>query len=168
LQGRYNVREFRPEDLDAIVNINKVCLPENYSPVFFLEHHYEDPRIFLVAEVDGKVAGYNMCRVEFGVSNLKTAFARKGHVISIAVMQDYRRIGIGRRLMEMGMQRVKESGATEMFLEVRVSNNSAIELYRSLGFKVAKVAEGYYRDGENAYLMVADLSNLKVPGAAMS
>lgn len=168
LQGKYTIREFKPEDLDAIVNINKVCLPENYSPAFFLEHYYEDPRIFLVAEVDGRVVGYNMCRIEFGMSNLRTAFARKGHVISIAVIQDHRGKGIGRRLMEIGMQRLREGGATEMFLEVRISNNPAIELYRILGFKAAKVAEGYYRDGENAYLMVANLSNLNMPGSASS
>ena len=168
MQGKYSIREFRPEDLEAVVNINKVCLPENYSPTFFLEHHYEDPRIFLVAEADGKVVGYNMCRIEFGMSNLRTAFARKGHVISIAVLQDYRRIGIGRRLVEVGMQRVKERGATEMYLEVRVSNNPAIELYRKLGFKAAKIAEGYYRDGENAYMMVVDLSGLNTPSFASS
>jgi len=166
LQGKYTIREFRPEDLEDVVNINKVCLPENYSPTFFLEHHYEDPKIFLVAEADGKVVGYTMCRIEFGMSNLRTAFARKGHVISIAVLQDYRGMGIGRRLMEVGMQRVKEGGATEMFLEVRVSNNPAIELYRKLGFKAARIAEGYYRDGENAYMMVVDLSGLNVPGSA--
>ena len=164
MQGKYTIREFRPEDLEAVVNINKVCLPENYSPTFF--HHYEDPRVFLVAEADGEAVGYNMCRIEFGMSNLRTAFARKGHVISIAVLQDHRGMGIGRRLMEVGMQRVKEGGATEMYLEVRVSNNQAIELYRKLGLKVAKIAEGYYRDGENAYMMVVDLSGLNVPGSA--
>jgi len=166
LQGKYTIREFRPEDLETVVNINKVCLPENYSPAFFLEHHYENPRIFLVAEADGKVVGYYMCRIEFGMSNLRTAFARKGHVISIAVLQDHRGMGIGRRLMEVGMQRVKEGGATEMYLEVRVSNNPAIELYRKLGFKASRIAEGYYRDGENAYMMVVDLSGLSAPGSA--
>lgn len=168
MQEKYTIREFKPEDLDAIININKVCLPENYSPVFFLEHYYENPRIFLVAEVDGRVVGYNMCRIEFGLSNLRTAFSRKGHVISIAVMRDYRRMGIGHGLMQIGMQRVKEDGATEIFLEVRVSNNPAIDLYKILGFKSVKVAEGYYRDGENAYLMVADLSKLNISSSASS
>ncbi|MGQ9759171.1 MAG: ribosomal protein S18-alanine N-acetyltransferase [Candidatus Methanomethylicaceae archaeon] len=154
----YVIREFKPSDIDAVIMINKTCLPENYSPAFFLEHHYENPRVFLVAEVEGNVVGYNMCRIEFGISNFRTAFTKRGHVISIAVMRDYRKKGIGYNLMVEGMKRVHESGANEIYLEVRVSNKPAIELYKKLGFKASKIIEGYYRDGEDAYLMVKDLS----------
>ncbi|MEJ5293415.1 MAG: ribosomal protein S18-alanine N-acetyltransferase [Candidatus Methanosuratincola sp.] len=154
---KLTVREFRPEDLEAVVMINKVCLPENYSPDFFMEHHWENPRIFLVAQVGEKVVGYNMCRIEFGISNIKRDFAKKGHVISIAVLEGYRGIGIGQKLMEEGMKNVKESGASEIYLEVRQSNLPAIQLYRKLGFRAVRVLEGYYRDGENAYMMVANL-----------
>ena len=161
MQEYITIREFKQEDLDAVMTINKVCLPENYSSAFYLEHFNENPRCFLVAEVNGKIVGYNMCRIEFGVSNLKTAFARKGHVISIAVMEEQRGKGIGHRLMEMGMHRIKEAGANEMYLEVRISNGNAIGLYRKLAFRAAKLLEGYYRDGENAYLMVTDLSNVR-------
>ncbi|MBC7127146.1 MAG: ribosomal protein S18-alanine N-acetyltransferase [Candidatus Methanosuratincola petrocarbonis] len=154
---KFTVREFRPEDLESVIMINKVCLPENYSPDFFMEHHWENPRIFLVAQVGEKVVGYNMCRIEFGISNIKRDFAKKGHVISIAVLEGYRGMGIGQRLMEDGMKNVRESGASEIYLEVRQSNLPAIQLYRKLGFRAVRVLEGYYRDGENAYLMVANL-----------
>lgn len=152
------IREFKPEDLDAVVRINKVCLPENYSPSFFMDHYYENPRIFIVAVVEGEVVGYSMCRLEFGVSLLKTAFARKGHVISIAVMQAHRGKKIGLALMESSLQRVKAEGASEMYLEVRVSNNVAVELYKKLGLAAIQVSEGYYRDGESAYVMAKDLT----------
>jgi len=155
---KVTIREFKQEDLDAVIMINKVCLPENYSSSFFLEHFFENPKCFIVAEADGKIIGYNMCRVEFGVSYIRTAFAKKGHVISIAVLDDYRGRGIGNQLMVVGMQRVKEAGASEMYLEVRVSNTNAISLYRRLGFRAVKILEGYYRDGESAYLMAIDLS----------
>ncbi|MEN3035407.1 MAG: ribosomal protein S18-alanine N-acetyltransferase [Candidatus Methanosuratincola sp.] len=154
---KFTVREFRPEDLESVITINKACLPENYSPDFFMEHHWENPRIFLVAQAGDKVVGYNMCRIEFGFSNIRRDFAKKGHVISIAVLEDYRGMGIGQRLMEEGMKNVRESGASEIYLEVRQSNLPAIQLYRKLGFRAVRVLEGYYRDGENAYLMVANL-----------
>jgi ribosomal-protein-alanine N-acetyltransferase len=77
-------------------------------------------------------------------------------VISIAVMEEHRGKGIGRALMEGGIEGVKASGASEMYLEVRVSNNPAIELYIKLGFNKVKTSEGYYRDGENAFIMVKD------------
>lgn len=154
----FEMREFKPDDLDAVVKINKICLPENYSPSFFMDHYYENPKIFLVAAVDGEVVGYSMCRIEFGVSNLKTAFARKGHEISIAVMQEHRGKRIGMSLMEASLQRVKTEGASEMYLEVRVSNNPAVELYKKLGFSADRISEGYYRDGESAYIMTKDLT----------
>jgi len=154
----FEIREFRPEDLDAVVRVNKICLPENYSPSFFMDHYYENPRIFIVATVDSEIIGYSMCRLEFGVSNLKRAFARKGHVISIAVMQAHRGKKIGLALMEASLQRVKTEGASEIYLEVRVSNNAAVELYKKLGMVVSQVSEGYYRDGESAYIMVKDLT----------
>jgi ribosomal-protein-alanine N-acetyltransferase len=154
----FDTREFKPDDLDAVARINKICLPENYSPSFFMDHYYENPRIFLVAVVDGGIIGYSMCRIEFGVSNLKTAFAHKGHVISIAVMQEHRGRGIGMSLMDVSLQRVKAEGASEMYLEVRVSNNPAVELYKKLGFAADRISEGYYRDGESAYIMTKDLT----------
>lgn len=154
---KFTVREFRPEDLESVIMINKVCLPENYSPEFFIEHHWENPRIFLVAQVGEKVVGYNMCRIEFGISNTRRDFAKKGHVISIAVLEGYRGIGIGRKLMEEGMKNMSGSGASEIYLEVRQSNLPAIQLYRKLGFRAVRILEGYYRDGESAFLMVANL-----------
>lgn len=152
------IREFRPADLSDVVSINRTCLPENYAPSFFLEHHYENPRIFLVAEADGKVVGYAMCRMEFGLSNFKKMFARKGHVISLAVLENYRRRGVGYALMQEAIKNMAESGASEVYLEVRVSNAQAISLYKKLGFTTVRVISGYYADGEDAYLMAVNLA----------
>jgi len=156
-KAEFIIREFKPTDLNDVVSINRKCLPENYAPSFFLEHHYENPKIFLVAEVDGKIAGYVMCRMEFGLSNFKKMFARKGHVISLAVLDEYRRRGIGYALMKEAMKNMAESGASEVYLEVRVSNHPAISLYKKLGFKPVKVINRYYADGEDAYLMAVEL-----------
>jgi len=153
----YIIREFKPEDLDAVVKINRICLPENYPPSFFLEHYYENPKIFLVAEINGNIIGYNMCRLEFGLSNISERLVKKGHIISIAVMEEFRRRGIGSKLIEEALKRLKECGASEVYLEVRISNYPAITLYRKMGFKAVRIIEGYYRDGEGAYLMVKEL-----------
>ena len=159
-QRGFTIREFKPTDLNDVVSINRRCLPENYVPSFFLEHHYENPRIFLVAEVDGKIAGYVMCRMEFGLSNFKKMFARKGHVISLAVLDEYRRRGIGYALMKQALKNLSESGASEVYLEVRVSNHPAISLYKKLGFRPVRVISRYYADGEDAYLMAVELGEV--------
>ncbi|MEM3616278.1 MAG: GNAT family N-acetyltransferase, partial [Candidatus Methanomethylicia archaeon] len=108
---------------------------------------------FLVAEIYGKIAGYIMCRVEYGLSSFKFALTKKGHVISIAVLPEYRRRGIGYSLMVKGMEALKNYGATEVYLEVRVSNYPAIRLYEKLNYTIVNRIQGYYADGEDAYVM---------------
>jgi len=67
-------------------------------------------------------------------------------------------IGVVRRLMEMLEKLFTEKGALEARLEVRVSNEAAISLYRSLGYTIAGIYRGYYSDGEDAYIMIKTLS----------
>ncbi|MEM1764016.1 MAG: GNAT family N-acetyltransferase, partial [Candidatus Jordarchaeales archaeon] len=65
--------------------------------------------------------------------------------------------GIGRMLLERGLQAMRKYGAEEAVLEVRVSNEPAISLYKKIGFVVVKTIKGYYHDGEDAYLMCKKL-----------
>jgi ribosomal-protein-alanine N-acetyltransferase len=48
-------------------------------------------------------------------------------------------------------------GAEAVYLEVRVSNKEAISLYKKLGFEEVRIVKEYYRDGEDAYVMVKKL-----------
>ena len=153
----YRIREFKADDLDSVVAINRACLPENYPPFFFLMIYRNCPKGFLVAEYNGKVVGYVMSRVEFGFSYFGAGAISKGHIISIAVLPEYRRKGIATALMLGAMKALKEYGAKECFLEVRVSNLPAISLYRKLGFQIVQRVPAYYRDGEDAYVMAAVL-----------
>ena len=152
------MRRAREDDLTSVMNINYACLPENYALYFFQELYQKYPKTFLVGEVDGFVEGYIMCRIEFGFSEIKKLnLVKKGHVVSIAVMPDYRKMGIGKALLQEAFKAMVEYGASEAFLEVRIGNNEAINLYKKLGLNVVKTLEYYYRDGENAYLMALDL-----------
>lgn len=155
------LKEFEMNELDDVIRINRAVLPENYPAYFFVEHHIQFPKAFLVAKVNDKTVGYVMSRVEFGLSNLRRGIlARKGHIISIGVLPQYRRIGIGYNLMVRAMRAMKRFyNATEVYLEVRVSNKPAISLYEKLGYKVVSVAKGYYHDGEDAYIMAMSLDN---------
>jgi len=157
----YIIREFKPEDLSAVVNINRRCLPENYPPFFFMEHYRNYPKAFLVAEMGGEVVGYVMCRVEYGLSNLRLGLTRKGHIISIAVMPWARRRGIGKSLMIKALRALKEHyRVDEYYLEVRVSNGPAITLYEKLGFRKVRILKHYYLDNEDAYLMAMEAEKI--------
>ena len=72
----------------------------HYSDYFFLSLLKEIPEAFLVAAYKDKIVGYIMCKIEFGFSNFrKLGFVKKGHVVSIAVLEEHRGNGIGEALM---------------------------------------------------------------------
>jgi len=138
--------------------INRTCLPENYTSFFFLDLYRRFPLTFLVAEEDEEIVGYIMCRIETGLPNFGFfGLIKKGHVVSIAVMPKHRRKGIGCMLMKEAMKNMEKYNAKECFLEVRVSNQPAINLYKKLGFQIVKTITHYYMDGEDAYLMARKL-----------
>jgi len=160
----YRIRGFRSDDLDTVMEINAETLPENYSTFFYRDLYRRFPETFLVAEADGAIQGYMMCRIERGLSKLKSLRpAKQCHVVSIAVKEPYRRRGIASELMTVVMERAKENyGANECFLEVRVSNDAAINLYEKLGFSKVKRNYGYYIDGEDAWVMAAPIDGMQV------
>ena len=152
----FKLREFKPKDLQSVVSINWKCLPENYSSQFFLELYEHYPKSFIVVEADGQIVGYIMCRIETGISEFKRpifGIAKKGHIVSIAVLSEYRRCGIATELINQAMRRMLEYGATECYLEVRKTNDAAVNLYKKLGFEILRKISGYYYDGEDAYVM---------------
>jgi len=158
LQKMFMLRPFKPSDLEAVMHINQTCLPENYSSFFFIELHKRFPYTFIVAEEKNKIVGYIMCRMETGLPNLGfLGLVRKGHVVSIAVLPEHRRKGVGHSLMREAMQNMERYKAKECYLEVRVSNNPAIKLYKKLGFQIVKTIPSYYIDGEDAYVMARRL-----------
>ena len=134
-------------------------LPEHYSDYFFESLLRELPEAFIVAEVDDKVIGYIMCKIEFGFSNFrKLGFVKKGHVVSVAVFDQHRGKGIGKALMLEAINGVLSRKSDEIYLEVRVSNTQAIRMYQRLGFQIKSRLRSYYRDGEDAYLMALEFS----------
>jgi len=154
----YSLRRFNPADLEAVININRICLPENYAPYFFTDTYNTLPDGFIVAELQERVVGYIMCRLEHGFSDLKRLrFAKKAHIISVAVMPDYRKLGIGTALAEQVSSALSAMNADECFLEVRTTNDPAITLYRKLGYQVTRTIPRYYFDGSDAYVMTRTL-----------
>ena len=85
--GDYVIRRCEGSDLQAVIDINIAALPEHYSDYFFESILRELPEAFIVAELNGKIVGYIMCKIEFGFSNFRNlGFVKKGHVVSFAVL----------------------------------------------------------------------------------
>lgn len=155
--GDYIIRRAEPGDLIGVMEINLKTLPEHYSDYFYESLLTELPEAFLVAEYAGKLVGYIMCKTEYGFSNFKKlGFVKKGHVVSVAVLEEHRKKGIGGAIVEEAIKGIKEKKCDELYLEVRCSNNEAVRLYEKLGFSIKQRLKSYYRDGEDAFLMAIE------------
>jgi [ribosomal protein S18]-alanine N-acetyltransferase len=145
LQNTFKLQKFAMNDLEAVVHINHACLPENYTDIFFVDLYRRYPETLI---------GYIMCRIEIGLSNLGLGgLVKKGHVVSVAVLPEHRRKGIGETLVMKAMEGMKLYGAKQCYLEVRVTNDDAVNLYKKLKFEVTRTIHGYYADGEDAFVM---------------
>ena len=101
--------------------------------------------IALVAELDGSVAGILVGR----------AAADEFEILNLAVGKEWRRRGMGARLVEAALDRARSTGTKQVYLEVRASNRPAIALYEGIGFRECGRRPNYYRDpDEDAVLLV--------------
>lgn len=79
------------------------------------------------------------------------------HIANFAVSPAYRRIGMGKYLLAKSLKHIRDTGGKQVFLEVRVSNIPAQNLYRQLGFRLLHIRKRYYQNnGEDAYIFHID------------
>ncbi len=90
--------------------------------------------------------------------------ADEATLMDIGVDAQFRGQGLGRALLTRVLQRCHQAGMQTLWLEVRVSNAAAIELYRSAGFSLIERRKGYYvaEDGKEDALIMC----LKLPEAS--
>ncbi len=151
------IRRIDTSDLISIMEINMKTLPEHYSDYFYESLLAELPEAFLIAEKGSTNIGYIMSKSEFGFSNFKKlGFVKKAHLVSVAVLEQFRNNGIGSALVEESIKAVQDKQCDEFYLEVRCSNNKAVKLYERLGFIIKQRHRAYYRDGEDAYMMAIE------------
>jgi ribosomal-protein-alanine N-acetyltransferase len=142
------VRAMGLDDLTHVLEIDRLSFPVPWPERSYRYELTENPASnLLVAESNGpvhRVVGFIGCWL----------IADEVHISTLAVHPSFRGQGIGRILLEETLDQSARRGAEVASLEVRVTNDSAINLYRKLGFEVVGRRPGYYRDnGEDALLM---------------
>ena len=146
-----------PTDLDEICELEEQCFPEEpWSRQMFEEELRNDMALFVVAEEQGTNESGEHCEAKDRIVGYIIAWVIapvESQVGSIAVLPEYRRRGLGRQMLEILFAACRETGTRDTYLEVRVSNEPAIALYRSMGFENDGIRKRYYQDGEDAYTM---------------
>ena len=138
-------------DIPVLVSYEKLLFP--YSPwnsAQFKEEFAGIPstRFMSVAESENTIIGY--CGVFLPASGVEA------DVLTVAVLPEFRRQGIAKEFMRQIEEWSKERGASAMMLEVEHTNDSAIELYKSLGYMKISVRMDYYGPGKDAFVMRKD------------
>lgn len=143
------IRPAAPSDAPGIAELEIETSGHPWSKESIL-HDITESNIAVVisAELDDKLVGYA------DVWNI----AGEGQLNNIAVTGAARGNHIGQKMMEYLFDALRESGAIEMSLEVRVSNTPARRMYEKLGFVNLGIRPGYYEDnGEDAVIYRKDL-----------
>lgn len=133
------------DHIEQVVNLEEVTFHIPWTRADFERELYENKMaIYFVAVIDEKVVGYA------GLWHVVT----EGHITNIAVLEDYRRMGIGAAFIEKFIETAKENEMIGLTLEVRISNIPAQKLYTKYGFKPEGFRKKYYQDtGEDAVIM---------------
>jgi len=135
-------------DLVEIAVIEKESFEHDPWSIEQIKSEYLAPgRFYVVAEFEGRVAGYAGI-VKRGES---------GDVLTLSVAPKHRRKGIGRELLRRLIDWARSNNCEAMMLEVRIGNDEALPLYASFGFIEISKRIDYYGPGQNALVMRKDL-----------
>lgn len=147
------VRKFKPTDLKRVYEIESMSFDQSYGIRIF-QQLYEMKIGFLVAEEDGYVVGYVMFWLKY---------ENQGHIISLAVDKNYRRKGYGSQLLARAIGILFLITDT-VYLEVRASNEGALNFYRQFNFKQDRIVPNYYESGEDAVILYLKSKRSHVSG----
>ena len=137
------IMEMEPEHIDAVYAISEEAFPLPWAKGELIREIINPHALNLVALRDATLCGYIQCWYTY----------EDADILNIAVASPYKRQGIAQELLRHLIKILKEKNVRNIFLEVRVSNEPAQKLYRSLGFITLDKRERYYINGEDALVM---------------
>ncbi|OMJ73866.1 hypothetical protein SteCoe_27346 [Stentor coeruleus] len=120
-------------------------LSEPYSIFTYRYFLYNWPKLCILAYKESDLIGVIVCKADTHSKVLR------GYIAMLAVKQDYRRAGIGRKLVSQAIQAMKDANVDEIVLETEVTNTAALKLYEGFGFARDKRLQSYYLNGNDAY-----------------
>jgi ribosomal protein S18 acetylase RimI-like enzyme len=145
------LREYRPQDFERLLQIDQVCFVEGiaYSEQE-MRHFLSRPNaVRIVSEQAGQIEGFIIAD-RFRPRRSQQAM---GQIITIDVLSEARRAGLGSRLLEAAEEKLKQAGCTYVSLETAVDNQAAMRFYKKHGYTGLKILPNYYLDSIDALLM---------------
>lgn len=148
----YSIHPLTDKNLNEVLRLNVRCFRngENYTKHTF-NYLLGEPRnlSYRIVTASGEMVGFVFVLVNEDGS---------AHLTTIGVAPEHRRRNLAKQLLLHVEAALRTRGIFTIVLEVRVSNVSAQELYRDVGYSVVQRLEKYYNNGEDCYLMVKSLA----------
>lgn len=131
-------------DLDEVMELERSAFSCPWNRGMYLRELEKEEGCYLTARGGGNLIGYGGVLV----------IIDEAHVMTLAVRGDFRRRGVAVRILLELVREAEAMGARFLTLEVRKSNQAAIDLYGKLGFQIMGERKNYYMDNfENALIM---------------
>jgi [ribosomal protein S18]-alanine N-acetyltransferase len=152
---RVTLREYTPNDFEAIWKLDQICFAENIA------YSRDEMRMYLalrssfciIAEVDGTLAGFTI---------MDHRPSRPGYMVTIDVAPEMRRYGVATALLQEVETRLQRAGGTAIRLEVAINNQGAIDFYKRHGFRDIGRKPGYYNGQLDALSMKKELTKTEL------
>lgn len=139
----YPVIRLGESDVDELIELESSCFAYHWSREQFLMGLERGAFIVYGIRIESRLAGY----IAFSM------IADEMEILNLAVHPDFRKKGLGTSLLERAFTVCLERGIEKSFLDVKVSNTPAIELYRKFGYEQIGVREKYYPDTKEDALL---------------
>jgi ribosomal-protein-alanine N-acetyltransferase len=149
--GEWMIKEGSIKDFKELLEIERLCFPreEAYSSSYLKYLLKRSDALVFVALAERRIVGF--------IITLLHRDTMQAHITTLSIHPSFRRKGYGKLLLQTTEERIKNEGMTSCYLEVRVHNEAAINLYKKLGYRIEEVVKDYYTypflESRDAYLM---------------
>ena len=137
------VVELGADDVRDLMELEGLCFDYHWTEEQFLLGLKSRAFKVLGVRVDGRLAGY----MAFSL------IEDEMEVLNLAVHPDFRRQGLGEMLLARSFEVCTANGIAKSFLDVKISNEPALALYRKFGYKKIGVRKRYYPDTKEDALL---------------
>ena len=143
------LRPYQPSDFEALHAIDQLCFPKTiaYGRREMKAYLQAEGSHCILAAMPGAIVGFVLTERSRDLA----------HIITLDVLQPYRRQSIGSLLLAAAETEAAGRGAGLMYLETATTNKAAIALWKKHGYRETATIENYYGRGQNAFEMQKSL-----------
>lgn len=141
----FKVRDFKPEDFETLWRIDQECFPPGIS--------YSKPELKAYIRQRGSFTLVAVGREDKIAGFIVVHEGPIGHVVTIDVISEERRSGVGSLLLQSAEARLRDTGSRAVGLETAVDNLAALSFYKRHGYVVIRTWPRYYSNGVDALVL---------------